>query len=155
MADLLENEIFLILLQFVTLFGSGIVAGFTFYITKIELPSRVNESSHYQLTNYQHVFPLAASFMKPCGVVLTIVNGLTVYTTGNVFWVIPLIMIGGLGPFTAKFIQPTNQILMSTDENNSQKVRKELSDWTRLHNVRTYMSLLGFAGACIAALRQS
>jgi len=140
------------LLEAATLFGCGIVAGFTYYITKVELPGRKDMDIEYQLKNYHQLFPRAAGFMKPFGMLLTAMIGGTIYQTKKPLWWLPMTMFGALGPFTAIAIQPTNNKLMGTDLADAAKVKKEVADWGRLHNIRTYMSLLGFAGAVVAAI---
>ena len=35
---------------------------------------------------------------------------------------------------------------------DGEKVKKELQDWGKLHNIRTYIGLAGFIGAAVAVL---
>ena len=136
----------------VTLFSCGLVAGGTCYITLVELPGRKDLSLEYQLKNYHQLFPRAAGIMKPFGMVLTGLIGGTIYLTKNSMWWIPMTMFGALGPFTAIAIQPTNDKLMGTPEKDASQVGDEVANWGKLHNIRTYMSLVGFAGAVAAVL---
>ena len=65
-------------------------------------------------------------------------------------WWIPVGLLGSLGPFTAVAIAPTNEKLMAAKD--GEKVKKELQDWGKLHNIRTYIGLAGFIGATVAVL---
>ena len=145
-------------LEGLVVLGSGITAGFTFYITHIEIPSREKDTGAYCLANYQHVFPLAANFMKPFGVLLSSVTGTVLYQTKKPMWWIPLLTIGSLGPFTKIFIVDTNEQLMSMKPMNVRtpdedaKAKELVQKWGKLHNIRTYLTLVGFSTAVVAAM---
>mmetsp|Transcript_11808 Transcript_11808/g.14723 ORF Transcript_11808/g.14723 Transcript_11808/m.14723 type:complete len:160 (-) Transcript_11808:205-684(-) len=145
-------------LEAAALFGTGIAAGFTFYITKIEIPSRKNDTGAYNLAHYQHVFPPSAAFMKPFGQVLSTLIGGVVYATRKPLWCIPFACIGALGPFTAYFIADTNKTLMGMKTlelrtpDQDEKAKELVTKWGKLHNIRTCMSLVGFAAAVVASL---
>ena len=145
-------------LEALSLFGTGIAAGFTYYITKIEIPSRKDDTGAYNLTHYQHVFPSSAVFMKPFGVVLNGLMGGAIYTTRKGLWWIPFVCVGALGPFTVFAIVDTNNTLMGmkptdlkTPEQDA-KAKELVTKWGQLHNIRTGFSLVGFAAAIVAAL---
>eukprot|EP00035_Acanthoeca_spectabilis_P012386 m.221038 g.221038 ORF g.221038 m.221038 type:complete len:154 (+) comp15606_c0_seq6:5424-5885(+) len=141
---------FLKTLEGFCLMGTGLVAGITTYITLIEVPARANKSPAYQLENYHELFPRAAFLMKNFGAFLTVVTIATAVLTEKKRWWIPVAFVGGLGPFTAVFIQPTNSTLMAAQDGT--KVKGELESWGQLHSVRTVMTLFGFAGATAAVL---
>ena len=126
------------------------MAGATTYITMVEVPGRAEKDPSYQLANYHEIFPRAAKLMKSFGGVVTIFTVATAILTDKKTWWIPVGLLGSLGPFTATVIAPTNTKLMAAKDGN--KVKKELQQWGKLHNVRTYLSLAGFAGAVAAAL---
>lgn len=98
----------LMALEAVCLFGTGLVAGVTTYITLIEVPARADKSLAYQLENYHEIFPRAANLMKKSGAVLSLVTAATAVLTQKKTWWIPVAMVGALGPFTVFFIAPTN-----------------------------------------------
>lgn len=146
-------------LEAASLFGTGLAAGFTFYITKIEIPSRKEDTGAYSLAHYQHVFPPSAAFMKPFGMFLNALMGGVIYTTRKPLWWVPFLCIGALGPFTAFAISETNDELMSLktmevrrSPEKDEKARELVMKWGRLHHVRTGLSLVGFAAAIVAAL---
>lgn len=132
------------------LFGTGLVAGATTYISFVEVPGRANKSPSYQLENYHEIFPRAASIMKNFGGLVTLVTTATAALTNKKLWWIPVVLLGSLGPFTAIVIAPTNNVLMAATDGD--KVKKELKNWGKLHSVRTCLSLMGFAGAVAAIL---
>mmetsp|Transcript_27307 Transcript_27307/g.31170 ORF Transcript_27307/g.31170 Transcript_27307/m.31170 type:complete len:165 (-) Transcript_27307:64-558(-) len=154
-------------LEAAAVFGTGLVAGFTFYISKIEIPSRANDTGAYNLANYQRVFPPSAAFMKPCGLLLTGLLGGVVYNTMAktrskkllLLWSIPLICIGSLGPFTSLVISDTNEKLMKMKPmelrtpDDDAKAKYLVSKWGKLHHVRTGLSFIAFATTIIASLR--
>lgn len=135
-----------------SLFGSGIIAGFTFYITAIELPAREEMPTMYQLENYHQLFPRARDFMQPFGMLISSFSAATAVLLKKNMWWIPTVLIGALGPYTAWKIAPTNKILMAAKKKDAVKVEKDLDRWEDLHAIRTYMSVLGFMAACAAAL---
>ena len=146
------------LLEASALFGTGIVAGFTFYITHIEIPSRRPATGAYSLAHYQHVFPPSAAFMKPFGMFLNALIGSVLYTTRKPLWGIPFICIGAIGPFTVLAISETNDELMSLKPSecrrpeDDEEAKDLVTKWGKLHNVRTGLSMVGFAVAIVAAL---
>jgi hypothetical protein len=146
------------ILEAAALLGTGVVAGFTFYISKIEIPSRSNDTGAYSLAHYQHVFPPSAAFMKPFGMFLNALIGGVLYTTRKPLWGIPFVCLGALGPFTVLAMAETNTTLMGKKPQKCQtpdddKEAKDLvTKWGKLHNVRTGLSLVGFAVAIAAAM---
>mmetsp|Transcript_13548 Transcript_13548/g.19995 ORF Transcript_13548/g.19995 Transcript_13548/m.19995 type:complete len:158 (-) Transcript_13548:73-546(-) len=142
------------------LFGTGIIAGFTFYVSNIEIPSRKDDTGSYNLASYQHVFPLSAAFMKPFGIFVNALMGGAIYTNPRkTLWWIPFFCIGALGPFTAySAIAGTNETLMAKKTldiitpDDDKKVKDLVTQWGKLHDVRTGLSLVGFAVAIAAAL---
>ncbi|KAL3915694.1 MAG: hypothetical protein SGILL_005525 [Bacillariaceae sp.] len=137
-------------LEFVSLMGTGLMAGATAYITLVEVPGRADKSPKYQLENYHEIFPRAMKLLKNTGMVATVFCIATGYLTKKVEWGIPVACFGGLGPFTAIFIAPTNDMLMAATDGD--KVKKELQDWGKLHSIRTYAAVIGFAGAIAAVM---
>ena len=100
------------ILEAAALLGTGVVAGFTFYISKIEIPSRSNDTGAYSLAHYQHVFPPSAAFMKPFGMFLNALIGGVLYTTRKPLWGIPFVCLGALGPFTVLAMAETNNAIV-------------------------------------------
>mmetsp|Transcript_32772 Transcript_32772/g.70899 ORF Transcript_32772/g.70899 Transcript_32772/m.70899 type:complete len:164 (+) Transcript_32772:114-605(+) len=145
-------------LEAASLFGTGLAAGFTFYITKIEIPSREDDTGAYSLAHYRHVFPPSAAFMKPFGMFLNALMGGVIYTTRKPLWWVPFVCIGALGPFTVFAIAETNDTLMSMEPldlktpDDDEKAKELVVKWGKLHTIRTGLSLVGFAAAIAAAL---
>lgn len=152
------NNVSSLILQGASVLCCGLVTGSTFYISLIEVPGRADESVDYQLHNYHQIFPRAAAFMKPFGIVTGVFCGLSFYMTRDYLWSIPILAFMGLGPFTVFFIAPTNNFLMGatttnkTNGKDSTKVKESLTKWGELHFVRTCMSLVGFVGAIAASI---
>ena len=145
-------------LEAASLLGLGVASGFTFYISKVEIPSRKEDTGAYCLANWQHVFTPSATFMRPFGLLLNALMGGTIYATKKPLWWVPFACIGALGPYTKFCIQETNDELMDmkpgflyTPDDDARA--KDLVDkWSKLHCVRTGMCLIGFASAIVAAL---
>lgn len=140
----------LMTLEALCLMGTGFIAGAFTYISLIEVPGRANKSPAYQLENYHEIFPRAARLMKSSIMIFSLTMVATALLTDKKTWWIPGGLIGSLGPFTAIVIQPTNKKLMAAQDGD--KVKEDLKNWGKWHNVRTYMSLLGFAGAVAAVM---
>jgi hypothetical protein len=145
-------------LEAASLFGTGLAAGFTFYITNIEIPSRKDDTGAYSLAHYRHVFPPSAAFMKPFGMVLNALIGGVIYTTRKPLWWVPFLCIGALGPFTVLAVSETNDTLMGMKPMDlrtpdaDEEAKALVTKWGKLHHVRTGLSLVGFAAAIVAAL---
>ena len=150
--DMVATDTLKLFVEGLTLFSCGLVSGGMCYITMVEVPGRKDLSLEYQLKNYHQVFPRAARIMKPSCMMLTGLIGGTIYLTKKSMWWIPMTMFGALAPFTAIAIQPTNAKLMGTAEKDASQVGDEVASWGKLHNIRTCMSLVGFAAAVAAVL---
>ena len=126
------------------------MAGATAYISLVEVPGRADKPHSYQLENYQEIFPRAMNLLRTSGMVAAAFTAVTGYLTEKPEWFVSVACSVALGPFTAIFIAPTNEILMAAKD--ASKVKKELEAWGKLHNVRTYIMMAGFSGAICAAM---
>lgn len=145
-------------LEAASLLGLGVATGFTFYISKVEIPSRKEDTGAYCLANWQHVFPPSAAFMRPFGLFLNALMGGTIYATKKPLWCVPFACIGALGPYTKFCIQETNDELMDMKPgflhtpDDDARAKDMVEKWGKLHFLRTGMCLIGFASAIVAAL---
>mmetsp|Transcript_15393 Transcript_15393/g.36725 ORF Transcript_15393/g.36725 Transcript_15393/m.36725 type:complete len:158 (+) Transcript_15393:41-514(+) len=145
-------------LEAASLLGLGVASGFTFYISKVEIPSRKEDTGAYCLANWQHVFPPSAAFMRPFGLFLNALMGGAIYATKKPLWWVPFACIGALGPYTKFCIQETNDELMGMKPgflytpDDDARAKDIVEKWGKLHSVRAGMCLIGFASAIVAAL---
>ncbi|CAB9502112.1 Domain of unknown function (DUF1772) [Seminavis robusta] len=138
---------------------AGITSGTAFYITAVENPARNNDENPdaFKLRMWHQLFPRAAGFLKPFGMVVNAAIGGCIYQTGNKAWWIPFGLFAAMGPFTVFAITPTNDKILALKEGNAKDEKeagKLVEDWATLHNVRTAISTFGFIGAIVAAMTE-
>jgi len=71
----------------------------------------------------------------------------------HIGWLVAFALLIALGPFTAKKIALTNEILLGfTPETDTSEIERKIADWGHLHNLRTWMTGTAFAAAALASL---
>jgi Domain of unknown function (DUF1772) len=149
-------------LEAVAVVGTGLAAGFTLYISTIEIPSRKGDTGAFCLAQYQHLVPSVTALLKgSVGMALNSVLASVVYTRrhSSFLWWVPLISISALSPFT--FYGPmadmhTTLMGMKTitlkTPDDDKEAKNKVEQWGRLHHVRTGLCVMAFATSVMAAL---
>jgi uncharacterized membrane protein len=132
--------------QFVAAFCTAIFAGAASYISIVEHPARMLGDARVALAQWVPSYKRATFMQVPLalvGLLMSIVAWLLGSPAG---WLVAGLLIGAVVPFTLIVIMPTNhalQALSATEsDGDSPGIRELLDKWSRLHAVRTVLSLL-------------
>lgn len=78
-------------------------------------------------------------------IIVTVLALILSFVTGNWWWFGIAMLMHLNGPYTIKFMMPTNRRLMAENVNpNSDQTKKDLLNWGNLHAVRTIWNGLIF-----------
>jgi hypothetical protein len=158
----LSKELSTKVLEAVAVVGTGLAAGFTLYISTIEIPSRKGDTGAFCLAQYQHLVPSVTALLKGSfGMALNAVLASVVYTTRNkrLLWWVPFISISAMSPLT--FYGPMANMhttlmgmktIMLKTPDDDKEAKNKVEQWGRLHHVRTGLSVIAFATSVMAAL---
>ena len=91
--------------------------------------------------------------MITSSIIVTIIALVISYLTGNWWWLGVALLMHLNGPYTLKFMMPTNNRLMEDNiDPNSEQTIFDLKNWGKLHAVRTIWNGLIFIGFLILAI---
>ena len=145
--------LFVNMIELISLLGIGLMAGASLYISWVEVPARQDLATLDKLVNWQSIFPKAMAVLKTSGMVILPFILLIMVFRFHIGWLVAFALLMALGPFTAKKIAPTNEILLGfTPETDTSEIVRKIADWGRLHNLRTWMTGTAFAAAALASL---
>lgn len=75
-------------------------------------------------------------------------------TSGNWWWLAIAVLMHLNGPYTLKWMMPTNRRLMNINVDHAPEIiDKDLKNWGRLHAVRTLWNGLIFSAFIILAIK--
>lgn len=131
---------------------TGMLAGAMVYDSLVIVPARRAVPIDDQLEGWREYFSRAKSFFQAVGMALLGPMGYCLYQSGFApLWAAAIAPVLLVGPYTALFIKPHNDMLESKrgDELSPAALSAAMSKWARRHHVRTAMFL--FSYACIFA----
>jgi Domain of unknown function (DUF1772) len=138
-----EDPIMLQLLQFVATFCTALFSGAAIYINVAEHPARMLEDARFALTQWAASYKRATLMQVPLALVGLATSVAAWLTGASAWWLIAGILIGSVVPFTLIGIMPTNhKLLESNRDGASAETRALLARWSKLHAVRSVLSLL-------------
>ena len=141
------------IVELISLLGVGILAGSSLYITLVEIPARAEIEARDKLVNWQSVFPKAMNVLKTSGLAMLPFLALAALLSFHIGWLIALLILFALGPFTAQKIAPTNEVLMAlNDEATAEEIDDLIAAWGRLHNIRTVLTTVAFLCVALAVV---
>jgi len=126
----------------------GILTGSSFYSSMVEIPIRATTSEEEQLKNWRLVFPKASKLLIIIGNIAMVLVLITWYLTENIGWLMGVIPLIILIPFTVFFIFKTNAKLTSLTDSTG--VSSLIRSWGKLHNVRTILAIISFV-TCVVS----
>jgi Domain of unknown function (DUF1772) len=143
------------LLKVIAVLSSGLFAGAALYITAVEHPARISQGAlialHEFRPSYKRAAPLQASLAVICFLCSVVVWRLT----GRLAWLAGGALVGAVVPFTLAFIMPTNRLLLdAASPLKDDEALVLLAKWARLHAVRAFLSLFGFAVLLVESIQQ-
>jgi len=129
-------------LQLIATLAAALFAGAALYINVAEHPARMTLETRMAVLQWVPSYRRATLLQAPLAI-LSLVSGAGAWILGgNVLWLIAALLIGLVVPFTFVIVMPTNrQLLDPCREQSSAQTRWLLKKWSRLHAVRTALSL--------------
>ncbi len=141
-----------IVLEFLALLLTGMLAGALMYCAHVEVGARKLMQPQEQLSNWRLAFPIAGSLFKPLSILATIIllgNG---YVSGNWLWYVAAAFTFGLTPVTIFLIAPINEKLAAADKNSpDEQVNEWIKAWGMRHNIRSACTSIAFVIAIFIA----
>jgi uncharacterized membrane protein len=133
------------LLEMLSTLAAGLFAGAGLYINLVEHPARIECGTALAVTEFAPSYRRAAVMQGALGAIGFLSATIAWLTGSSVWWLIGGVILGAVIPFTLLVIFPTNkQLLDPSLDKNSERARKLLMRWGRLHAVRSILSLISF-----------
>lgn len=139
--------IFLLLLFVGTQFGVALASSLIVHpvLAKISRPAAIE--------TFKPFFHKTHNSMITSSIIVTILALAISYLTGNWWWLGVALLMHLNGPYTLKFMMPTNNRLMENNvDPNSEQTIFDLKNWGNLHLVRTIWNGLIFIGFLTLAI---
>jgi hypothetical protein len=129
-------------LEFLATFAAALFAGAALYINVVEHPARMTLETRAAASQWAPSYKRATWLQAPLALV-SCAAGLATWASGaDIVWLIGALLIGTVVPFTLFVIKPTNDTLLAPRRDASTTdTRQLLERWSRLHAVRTALSL--------------
>jgi hypothetical protein len=144
------------LLKIIALLTSGLFAGAALYVTAVEHPVRMSQGASIALQEFKQSFRRAAPLQAAFAVICFLGSLVVWRLTGRWAWLADGVSVGTVVPFTFAFIRTTNRLLLdAASPPKDDEALVLLTKWARLHAVRTYLGLLGFAILLVQAIQQA
>jgi hypothetical protein len=133
-------------MQFAATFTCTLFAGAALYINVAEHPARMALETSAAARQWGPSYRRATWLQAPLAL-SSLGCGFGAWALGaGVAWLIAAVLIGSVVPFTFAVIMPTNNRLLTPGRDlGSDETRELLIRWSRLHAVRTVLSLSGAA----------
>jgi uncharacterized membrane protein len=135
-----------------TLFGwvatlaAGLFGGAALYVSLVEHPARLSCGASAAIHEFRPSYRRGTFLQAPLAIVGALAALGRWATDGSSVWLLGGLALGALVPFTLVVILPTNKRLLSDAlEPASAEAQALLARWSRLHAVRTVVSLGVFA----------
>src|SRR5262245_4357903 len=131
--------------EVIAVLASGLFAGAAVYINVVEHPARVQCGTELAVTQFGPSYH-RATFMQVALAVTGLAAGAAAWINGSgLGWLLGGVTLGSVLPFTLLVVFPTNKRLLDPSlDRRSQLASDLLSQWARLHAVRSALSLGAF-----------
>ena len=132
----------LVFLKFIATLTAAMFSGAALYINVVEHPARMTLDTKFAVAQWAPSYRRATWLQAPLAL-LSLSAGLGSWLLGGALgWAIGALLIGAVVPFTFIGIMPTNQALLAPGRDlGTPETRSLLQRWTRLHAIRTVLSL--------------
>jgi Domain of unknown function (DUF1772) len=128
--------------QFVAMVACGLFAGAAVYINLVEHPARMECGTELAATVFAPSYRRAA-VMQASLAALGFLSAMVAWFAGTLWWLVGGLLLGLVIPFTLVVIMPTTrQLLEPTLDRTSSNARELLVHWSRLHAVRSVLSIV-------------
>ena len=133
----------MLILQLIATLAATLFAGAALYINVAEHPARMTLDTRTAALQWAPSYKRATLLQAPLAL-LSLASGTAVWLLGGeVAWLVAALLIGAVVPFTFAVIMPTNHKLLAPGRDlASAQTRALLDKWSKLHAVRTLLSLV-------------
>jgi|SRR5580658_3115517 hypothetical protein len=132
----------LMLLKFIATFAAALFAGAALYINVVEHPARMTLDTSAAAMQWAPSYQRATWLQAPLALLSFFAGVGSWLLGGGIGWAVAALLIGAVVPFTFLGIMPTNHALLAPGRDlGSEQTRILLGRWTKLHAVRTILSL--------------
>jgi anthrone oxygenase-like protein len=129
--------------QFLAVLCCTLFAGAAIYISLVEHPARMGCDTKTAATVWAPSYKRATVMQAPLAAVSFLAGVGAWLFGGGILWLIGVVLIGLVIPFTFIGVMPTNhQLLAPGRDLSSTETRSLLEKWGRLHAVRSVLSFL-------------
>ena len=133
------------LLETVATLSAGLFAGAAIYINLVEHPARMECGTELAVKEFAPSYHRATVLQVPLAAIGFLTAVAVWLTDGSFWWLVAGILLVAVIPFTLLVIFPTNKKLLDPSlDKNSELASVLLVRWSRLHAVRSLLSLLAF-----------
>src|SRR5262249_22713582 len=123
-------------------FTAVLFAGAALYINVAEHPARMTLETKSAALQWAPSYKRATLLQAPLALVSLLSGSIAWLLGADVGWLVAALLIGAVVPFTFIVVMPTNHKLLAPDRDlTSVETRQLLDKWSRLHAVRTVLSL--------------
>ena len=139
----------ILLVLFLTgaMFGTALTASIIVHpiLLEVKRPTAIEVFKPFFDKTHKVVLGLSA--------IITLLALITSLLSGNWWWFCIAMLMHLNGPYTLKFMMPTNHRLMADDvDPSSKQTQNDLLNWGKLHLVRTVWNGLIFLGLIVLAV---
>jgi hypothetical protein len=133
----------MLVFQLIATLAATLFAGAALYINVAEHPARMTLETRMAALQWAPSYKRATLLQAPLAL-LSLASGAAVWLlSGEVAWLVAALLIGAVVPFTFAVIMPTNHKLLAPGRDlASAETRALLDKWSKLHAVRTLLSLV-------------
>lgn len=140
--------------QFVATISCAIFAGAAIYINLVEHPARMSCGTQIAATVWAPSYKRATVMQAPLAILSFLAGASAWLLGGGIMWFAGAVLIGLVVPFTFVVIMSTNHRLLAPGRDlASIETRALLIKWSRLHAVRSLLSLLALVVYLILLLQ--
>jgi len=132
------------LLKALALFSAGMFAGASLYVTTVQHPARMSLGAITALLEFRPSYKRAAPLQAALAILCFVCSVSVAVLSHDWMWALGGSVVGGVVPFTLFFMMPTNRQLLDDRVLDSPSAEALLRQWSRMHAVRTILSVLGF-----------
>ena len=140
--------------QFIAVLSSTLFTGAAIYINLVEHPARMGCGTELAITEWAPSYKRATGMQVPLAVASTLAGGGSWFMTGDLLWLLGVLLIFAVIPFTLIVIMPTNNMLLASGvDKTSPTTRALLEKWGKLHGMRSILSFVASSIFLILVLR--
>jgi len=143
-------------LSFLTLLTSGLFAGAALHVTGVEHPARMSPGASLALQEFRPSYKRAAPLQAALAVICFLCSLVVWRLTGQWAWLAGGLSVGAVALNKKALIMKTNRLLLDAAlPPKDEEALILLTKCARLHAVRTYLGLLGFAILLAQSIQQA